>query len=173
MEVTKSYTDRTEKNKINEIQIGKIHTLKVLVKKYSFPRVRNLPNRVVCEDKTGKIDCVFFNSYEGYIKKILPINKEVIVNGKVGLYKGKYQIINPKFLSENLNGAIQDLKKYSLTEGLTTTKYNKIIDEVLKKIPNLKEWHSKKLIEKLLVFCKDYCQKSNILKIEIEKSLKK
>ena len=32
---------------------------------------------------------------------------------------------------------------------------------------------SKKLIEKLLVFCKDYCQKSNILKIEIEKSLKK
>ncbi len=32
---------------------------------------------------------------------------------------------------------------------------------------------SKKLIEKLLVFCKDYCQKSNILKIEIEKSIKK
>ena len=32
---------------------------------------------------------------------------------------------------------------------------------------------SKKLIEKLLIFCKDYCQKSNTLKIEIEKSLKK
>ena len=32
---------------------------------------------------------------------------------------------------------------------------------------------SKKLIEKLLIFCKNYCQKSNILKFEIEKSLKK
>ena len=32
---------------------------------------------------------------------------------------------------------------------------------------------SKKLIEKLIIFCKDYCQKSQSLKIEIEKSLKK
>ena len=31
-----SYTDRTEKSNINELQIGKIHTLTVLVKKYSF-----------------------------------------------------------------------------------------------------------------------------------------
>ena len=32
---------------------------------------------------------------------------------------------------------------------------------------------SKQLIEKLLIFCKNYCQKSKKLKIEIEKSLKK
>ena len=32
---------------------------------------------------------------------------------------------------------------------------------------------SKQLIEKLLIFCKNYCQKSQSLKIEIEKSLKK
>ena len=32
---------------------------------------------------------------------------------------------------------------------------------------------SKELIEKLIIFCKDYCQKSQKLKIEIEKSLKK
>ena len=32
---------------------------------------------------------------------------------------------------------------------------------------------SKQLIEKLLMFCKNYCQKSQKLKIEIEKSLKK
>ena len=32
---------------------------------------------------------------------------------------------------------------------------------------------SKKLIEKLIIFCKNYCQKSQKLKIEIEKSLKK
>ena len=32
---------------------------------------------------------------------------------------------------------------------------------------------SKKLIEQLNAFCKDYCQKSKSLKIEIENSLKK
>ena len=32
---------------------------------------------------------------------------------------------------------------------------------------------SKQLIEKLLIFCKKYCEKSKKLKIEIEKSLKK
>tara|TARA_B100001758_G_scaffold183225_1_gene159929 strand:+ start:561 stop:896 length:336 start_codon:yes stop_codon:yes gene_type:complete len=65
-----SYTDRSERSKISELQIGKISTLKVLVKKYSFPRIRNLPNKVICKDSTGELDCVFFNSYEGYIKKI-------------------------------------------------------------------------------------------------------
>ena len=49
-----SYIDRTQKSKINELQVGKVHTLKILVKKYSFPRVRNLPNKVICEDQTGK-----------------------------------------------------------------------------------------------------------------------
>ena len=66
----KSYTDRTENSKVNELQIGKIHTIKVVPIKYLFPRIRNLPNRVNCEDETGKIDCVFFNSmkviYEKY-----------------------------------------------------------------------------------------------------------
>ena len=32
---------------------------------------------------------------------------------------------------------------------------------------------SKKLIEKLLIFCKSYCQKSQKLRVEIEDSLKK
>ena len=32
---------------------------------------------------------------------------------------------------------------------------------------------SKKLIDKLIIFCEDFCQKSQNLKIEIEKSLKK
>ena len=32
---------------------------------------------------------------------------------------------------------------------------------------------SKQLIERLLIFCKDYCQKSHKLKLEVEKSQKK
>ena len=144
--ISKIETSKT--TNIKNLQIGKNESIKLIALKYNFPRIRNLPNRVNCLSSNEKIDCIFFNSYEGYIKKILPINKEVIVYGKIGFYKGKYQITNPKLVSESEDGAIKDLKNYSLTEGLTISKYNKIIEEVIKKIPNLKEWHSKNLIEK-------------------------
>ena len=144
-------TSKIETSKTTDIKnllVGKEQSIKLIPIKYNFPRIRNLPNRINCLSADEKIDCIFFNSYEGYIKKILPINKEVIVYGKIGFYKGKYQITNPKLVSENEDGVIKDLKSYSLTEGLTITKYNKIIEEVLKKIPDIKEWHNKELIKK-------------------------
>ena len=81
----RSSMDRTNLVKISELQIGKIQTITVNVIKYNFPRIRNLPNKVFCEDDTGKIECIFFNSYEGYIKKILPINSSVTISGKICL----------------------------------------------------------------------------------------
>ena len=144
-------TSKIETSKTTDIKnllLGKEQSIKLIPIKYNFPRIRNLPNRINCLSANEKIDCIFFNSYEGYIKKILPINKEVIVYGKIGFYKGKYQITNPKLVSENEDGVIKDLNTYGLTEGLTITKYNKIIEEVLKKIPDIKEWHNKELIKK-------------------------
>ena len=143
-----SYTDRTQKNKVNELQIGKIHTLTVLVKKYSFPRVRNLPNKVICEDSTGKIDCIFFNSYEGYIRKILPLNEEVTISGKISYFNKKYQMTNPTYVSKD-NTLIEKIhSKYTLTEGISEKIYNKIIDQILKNLPVLPEWLNDKILKK-------------------------
>ena len=41
-----------------KLEIGKITTIKVKVLKYNFPRLRNLPSKVICEDKIGNIDNV-------------------------------------------------------------------------------------------------------------------
>ena len=144
----KSYTDRTKIDKINEIQIGKIHTLTVVVKKYFFPRIRNLPNRVICEDETGKIDCVFFNSYEGYIRKILPLNEKVTISGKINYFNKKYQITNPKYISKDNSLIAKIHTKYSLTEGISEKIYYKIIDQILKNLPTLTEWLDKKILNK-------------------------
>ena len=144
--ISKIETSKT--TDIKNLQIGKNQSVKIIPIKHNFPRIRNLPNKVNCLSSNQKIDCIFFNSFEGYIKKILPINKEIIVYGKINFYKGKYQITNPKIISENEDGDIKDLKNYSLTEGLTLTKYNKIVEEVIMKMPNLKEWHDNSLIEK-------------------------
>ena len=132
--------DRGDLRKINQLQIGKIQTISIIVKKYNFPRIRNLPNKVACEDETGKLDCIFFNSYEGYIRKILPLNSEVIISGKIGFYKNRYQITNPTHIGSNVNNIKKIDTKYSLTVGLNEKKYNKIINEVLNNIPDLKEW---------------------------------
>ena len=144
----KSYTDRTESNNINKLQIGRIHTVTVIVKKYSFPRIRNLPNRVVCEDNTGTIDCVFFNSYEGYIKKILPLNEEVTISGKISFFNKKYQITNPTYVSKDRTLIEKIHSKYELTDGLSQKIYNKIIDQILKNLPILNEWLDSEILKK-------------------------
>ncbi|MDA7573127.1 ATP-dependent DNA helicase RecG [Candidatus Pelagibacter sp.] len=144
----KSYTDRSFTSKIKNLQIGKIQTVKIIPTKYQFPRIRNLPNRVNCEDETGKIDCIFFNSYEGYIKKILPLNKEVSVSGKIGIFKNKYQMTNPTYVSKDSSIIETIHNKYSLTEGISEKIYNKIINEILKNLPKLNEWHDDQILLK-------------------------
>ena len=145
------FTDRSNVQKLNKLEIGKITTVKVKVIKYNFPRIRNLPSKVICQDKTGKIDIVFFNSREGYIRKILPLNSLVIISGKINYYKKKYQITNPAYVvpvdkEEYVNKIIP---KYSLTEGLTEKIYRKLIDQVLKNIADIPEWHSKEVLKKI------------------------
>ena len=144
----KDFVDRRNLTKINELQIGKIQTINVNVVKYSFPRIRNLPNRVICKDDTGEIDCIFFNSFEGYIRKILPLTTSVTISGKINYFRKKYQIINPTYVSNDMNSIKKVFSTYSLTEGLTEKKYLKIINNVLKKIPNLKEWHNENILKK-------------------------
>ena len=136
-------TSKIENSKvtnIGDIQIGKLQTIKLTPLKYNFPRIRRLPNRVVCQSNDIKIDCVFFNSYEGYIKKILPLNTEIIISGKINFFRNKYQITNPTQVKESNENILETQNKYSLTEGLTINKYNNIINEVLKELPDLDEW---------------------------------
>ena len=143
----KSYTDRSITSNICDLQIGKVQTIKIIPIKYQFPRIRNLPNKVNCEDGTGKIDCIFFNSYEGYVRKILPLNELVSISGKISSYKGKYQITNPTYVSKDSSIIETVHNTYSLTEGITEKNYNRIINQILKNLPTLPEWHDKEILK--------------------------
>ena len=147
--------------KINELQIGKKHTINIIPKKYLFPRIRNLPFKVTCEDETGEIDCVFFNSYEKYIRKVLPLNISVNVNGIVNFYKKKYQIVNPKVSTLNQSQTNIIENKYPLTKGLKQSNYNRIISNVLSKLPDLDEWLGEDVLKKF----NSVSWKESILKI--------
>ena len=144
----RSYTDRSISTKIKDLKIGEIQTITLLPFKYNFPRVRKLPNRVNCKDETGLLDCVFFNSYEGYIKKILPLGKEITISGKINQFNNKYQITNPKYVSEDASLIKDKHNKYSLTQGISEKVYNNIINQILRNIPKLDEWHNQNILKK-------------------------
>ena len=146
-----SHTDRSETATLNKLEVGKIFTIKIKVLKYNFPRIRNLPSKVLCKDKFGEIDLIFFNSREGYIRKILPLNEWVAVSGKVNFFRKKYQITNPTYVEkiEQIELVKKIIPKYSLTEGLSEKIYSKIIEKVFLKLPEVDEWHDKDFITKM------------------------
>ena len=145
-----SETDRSKIYKLNELEVGKIQSIKVIVKRLNFPRIRNLPNKIICEDETGKIDIVYFNSREGYLRKIFPINKWVIISGKVNYFNKKYQITNPDYVTklENQEYVVKNIPKYSLTKGINEKKYRSISEKVINSIPDIEDWLDKNFINK-------------------------
>jgi ATP-dependent DNA helicase RecG len=145
-----SETDRTKVNKLNELEIGKIQSIKVRVKKLNFPRVRNLPNKIICEDETGNIDIVYFNSREGYLRKLYPINEWLVISGKVNFFNKKYQVTNPDYVTkvENKDYVIKNIQKYNLTKGINEKKYRTISDQVIKNLPYIDDWLDKDYIKR-------------------------
>jgi len=145
-----SETDRSKISKLNKLTVGKIQSIKVIVRKLNFPRIRNLPNKIVCEDETGKIDIVYFNSREGYLRKLFPINEWVIISGKVNYFNKKYQITNPDYVTklENQDYVIKNIPKYNLTKGINEKKYRLISEQVIKNIPKIDDWLNENFIKK-------------------------
>ena len=157
-----SFTDRSETATLNKLEVGKIFTIKIKIIKYNFPRIRNLPCKVFGEDEFGKIELIFFNSREGYIRKILPLNEWIVVSGKVNFFRNKYQITNPTYVEkiEKIQLVKKIIPKYSLTEGLSEKVYSKIIEKVFVQIPDIDEWHDPNFIKKMnFLSWKDSIQK--------------
>ena len=142
-------TDRSKLFKLNELEIGKVQSIKVIVKKLNFPRIRNLPNKIYCEDETGKIQIVYFNSREGYLRKLFPINKWVIISGKIGYFNKNYQITNPDYVTspENQDYVVKNIPKYNLTKGINEKKYRLISEQVINNLPKIEDWLDENFIK--------------------------
>ena len=137
-----SETDRSKIYKLNELELGKTQTIKVFVKKLNFPRIRNLPNKITCEDETGKIDIVYFNSREGYLRKLFPLNKCVIISGKINYFNKKFQITNPDYVTtlDKQDYVVKNIPKYNLTKGINEKKYRSISEQIINNLPIINDW---------------------------------
>ena len=133
---------------LDQLEIGKISTIFVRPIKYNFPRIRNLPFRVTCEDDFGKIDIVFFNVRENHIRQQLPLNTEIIISGKVTIYKNKFQMTNPDYIQtiDKEMSIKKIMSKYSNINGISPKTIQKIYFEESKDISEIDEWHDKNFI---------------------------
>ena len=127
-----------------------MQTLKLYVKKLNFPRIRNLPNKILCEDSTGSIDIVYFNSREGYLRKLFPVNQWIIISGKINFFNRKYQITNPDYVTslDQQEYVVKNIPKYNLTKGINEKKYRLISEQVINSLPEITDWLEKQFIEK-------------------------
>ena len=143
--------DRRFCPKLDQLEVGVISTIFVRPIKYSIPRFRNLPNRVTCKDEYGSIDIIFFNSRESYIRQILPLNEEVVISGKVGFYKNKYQMTNPDYIQsiDKEKDITKIMAKYSSVAGISPKTIQKIYKEEIGKLKDIGEWHSQDFLKKM------------------------
>jgi len=109
-----------------------------------------LPNKIICEDETGKIEIAYFNSREGYLRKLYPLNEWVIISGKINYFNKKYQITNPDYVTtlDNKEYVIKNIPKYNLTKGINEKKYRLISEQVINSVPLIDDWLDQDFINK-------------------------
>ena len=143
------FIDRSYKPCINDAEIGRVASIKCKVIKHTPSFRRNIPYRVVCEDNTGRLNLVWFNSRKDYLEKLLPLDKEIIISGKIDFYKDTKQITHPEYIiSAEEEDELPNVEStYSLTQGLTNKVVRGNIDRILKIIPKINEWHDEGILK--------------------------
>jgi len=138
------YEDRTNFSNISELKEGEVYTIKTQVltggQRNSWRRRAFSITEAVLADKTGKINCVWFN--QPYLKEYLKTGTSLILFGKVEIYNGRMQMNNPEFEfidgdDDSLNiGRIVPI--YTLPQGFSQRSMRHLIkgamDEFLPKI---------------------------------------
>ena len=143
------FIDRSYRPNINDAEVGRVASIQCKVIKHTPSFRRNIPYRVMCEDSTGKLNLVWFNSRKDYLEKLLPLNKEIIISGKIDFYKETKQISHPEYIvSAEETDTIPNIEAtYSLTQGLTNKVVRGNIERILKNMPNINEWHNTALLK--------------------------
>jgi len=135
--------DRSYNPNIAKAEIGRVATIKCIVKKHSPSIRRNLPYKVICYDGTGEITLIWFNSRKDYLEELLPVDREIIISGTIEEYKNSKQIIHPDYvIDSNKNSQLPEIEAtYALTQGLTNKVVRNNIQKIINYLPKIDEWH--------------------------------
>lgn len=122
---------------------GAIVTLKVRVDRHqAVPHGSRAPYRVYCTDETGEIALVFFHPHRDWLARVLPVDAERFISGKVEWFNGRPQMVHPDYIVAEAE--FSDLPMiepvYPMTAGLAGRTLRKAIGAALDHLPELPEW---------------------------------
>jgi len=128
------YEDRSQFTPIAMLQVGMTQTIcgEVLTCRRNFYS-KNRTVEVSIGDKSGRITCVWFN--QPYLDKIFKIGQEVVLYGRVDIFKKRLQMVVPDF--ELISSEDRSLNMgrivpvYPLTRGITQRYLRKLTDTCL------------------------------------------
>ncbi|MDD5355313.1 MAG: ATP-dependent DNA helicase RecG [Candidatus Omnitrophica bacterium] len=134
------YEDRSNLIAISKVEIGKFYTIKgkVLTKKdrRSWKRRSFSIVEISVADKTGRLFAVWFN--QPYLSQYFKVGQDIILYGKIELYKDRLQVSSPEF--EILDSEGEDslstgriVPVYPVREGLSQRFMRSIIKSTMDK----------------------------------------
>lgn len=136
--------DRRKRVAVAQAPEGEIVSLALRVTRHFFPGGKggNQPARILTADETGEITLTYFRPNRPWIEKLLPLDAEVLVSGKVERFNGRPSMVHPDFvapLDEVEHLALVE-PVYPMTAGLSPRTLRKAVEAALTSIPLLEEW---------------------------------
>jgi ATP-dependent DNA helicase RecG len=140
--------DRRFSPAIADAPEGAIVTLRVKVLEHLKPRIRRLPYKVRCADPSGEIDLVYFHAKPDWLEKLLPVDSEWAISGRIERFREGVQMPHPDHVVpiEQFETIATVEPTYRLTAGLSPKVVVKAIKAALTKAPELPEWSDTHLI---------------------------
>ena len=163
--------NRFENTSLKSIQHGSIITTEVEIIEVNVPNYssRNKSNisRIITfgtkDEDNIRLDLIYFVKNSQYLKNIYHIGKNVIISGKFEAFNGLGQIVHPDYVTTVSKK--KDIPKietiYPLFMGVNQKFITKIVHEAINNIPNIKEWLSEEIIQKLNLTKMEGCDKAN------------
>ena len=134
--------DRHLRASIREARPPEIVTVEVEVGLHQPSTGRNRPYRIHVRDALTEFLLVFFHPRADWLQKTYPAGQRRIVSGKVELFDGIAQMVNPDHVlrpgEEDQLPAYEPV--YPLTEGLSLKAMGKAVRSALDHAPRLPEW---------------------------------
>lgn len=133
---------------IDERDIGETIVAKITPADYRSGGPRS-PFRVHAVDGNGNpVSLTFFGRNSGWPRKLLPLNEEKVVTGKLEQYGDELQILHPDVFAPSEIGDIAAVEPvYPLSEGLGNKRMGQLIAQAIALAPELPEWIEGSLLE--------------------------
>jgi len=137
-----AFVDRRFTPNVADAPDNTVVTLIVTVMQHNPSKNRRAPYKVICSDKTGYVELVFFNARSDYLLRTLPVGDVCVVSGTVERFNGVLQMTHPDRMGpEEELAEIQTVDPvYPLTAGITNKLMGKTIRHGLEKTTDLVEW---------------------------------